>query len=134
MYSCEYLVLFVAVSWEGGLITLENRRSILKRIARFKRPLGGNSRIRRCFALLVSHSESPVLSRALLSMLTIHSSRTDRIRTILSYDKILVMSAGSVAEFDTPRNLFMKEDGIFRSMCGKSSIGLEDVDAAEKMR
>jgi ABC-type multidrug transport system fused ATPase/permease subunit len=44
------------------------------------------------------------------------------------------MAAGSVAEFDTPRNLFLKEDGIFRSMCQKSNIAIEDVDAAEKMR
>lgn len=56
-----------------------------------------------------------------------------RIRTILSYDRILVMNAGTVEEFDTPMNLFRKQDGAFRAMCEKSSITIEDVeDAAGK--
>jgi ATP-binding cassette, subfamily C (CFTR/MRP), member 1 len=45
------------------------------------------------------------------------------------------MSDGSVAEFDTPRNLFMREDGIFRNMCDQSNVRLEDIDiAAETTR
>ncbi|KAH8927801.1 P-loop containing nucleoside triphosphate hydrolase protein [Atractiella rhizophila] len=39
-----------------------------------------------------------------------------RLRTILSYDRILVMDKGEVAEFDSPENLFRKEDGIFRQV------------------
>ncbi|KAK9321278.1 P-loop containing nucleoside triphosphate hydrolase protein [Lipomyces orientalis] len=45
-----------------------------------------------------------------------------RLKTIINYDKILVLDAGTVAEFDTPWNLFQKEDSIFRSLCEKSSI------------
>lgn len=31
------------------------------------------------------------------------------------------MDAGRVAEFDTPKNLLLKPDGIFRSMCMKGA-------------
>ncbi|KAI0073467.1 ABC protein [Panus rudis PR-1116 ss-1] len=53
-----------------------------------------------------------------------------RLRTIISYDRILVMDAGTVAEFDSPLNLFMKEDSIFRGMCERSNISLEDIQKA----
>ncbi len=55
-----------------------------------------------------------------------------RLRTILGWDRILVMSQGEIAEFDTPRNLFLREEGIFRQMCVKSNISLEDVEAAAR--
>jgi ATP-binding cassette, subfamily C (CFTR/MRP), member 1 len=32
-----------------------------------------------------------------------------------------------VAEFDTPLNLFDKEDSIFRSMCVKAGLSREDI-------
>ncbi|KAG0304127.1 hypothetical protein BGZ98_005900 [Dissophora globulifera] len=44
-----------------------------------------------------------------------------RIRTIADFDRVLVMNAGEVAEFDKPLTLMTKEDGIFRSMCERSS-------------
>ncbi|KAH7105792.1 ABC protein [Auriculariales sp. MPI-PUGE-AT-0066] len=53
-----------------------------------------------------------------------------RLRTILSYDRILVLDAGRVKEFDTPSNLFMQEEGVFRSMCLGSNITQEDVEKA----
>ncbi|KAJ1771436.1 hypothetical protein LPJ74_002369 [Coemansia sp. RSA 1843] len=43
-----------------------------------------------------------------------------RLRTIIDYDRILVLDKGKVAEFDTPHNLLQNENGIFRSMCEKS--------------
>ncbi|KAJ2662234.1 hypothetical protein IWW48_001974 [Coemansia sp. RSA 1200] len=43
-----------------------------------------------------------------------------RLRTVIDYDKVLVLDNGRVAEFDTPHNLLQKEDGIFRSMCEKA--------------
>ncbi|KAJ2811983.1 hypothetical protein H4S07_001712 [Coemansia furcata] len=43
-----------------------------------------------------------------------------RLRTIIDYDRVLVLDKGKVAEFDTPWNLLQCEDGIFRSMCEKS--------------
>ncbi|KAJ2619936.1 hypothetical protein GGI26_005432 [Coemansia sp. RSA 1358] len=43
-----------------------------------------------------------------------------RLRTIIDYDRVLVLDKGKVAEFDTPYNLLQSKDGIFRSMCEKS--------------
>ncbi|KAF9973828.1 hypothetical protein BGZ73_002885 [Actinomortierella ambigua] len=44
-----------------------------------------------------------------------------RLRTIADYDKVLVMDAGVIAEYDKPLNLMRKEGGVFRSMCERSS-------------
>ncbi|PIA14757.1 hypothetical protein COEREDRAFT_93717 [Coemansia reversa NRRL 1564] len=40
-----------------------------------------------------------------------------RLRTVIDYDRILVLDKGKVAEFDTPHALLQRSDGIFRSMC-----------------
>ncbi|KZW00021.1 ABC protein [Exidia glandulosa HHB12029] len=53
-----------------------------------------------------------------------------RLRTILSYDRILVLDAGRVIEFDTPLNLFLREGGIFRSMCEGSGITSAEIEKA----
>ncbi|KAG2037723.1 P-loop containing nucleoside triphosphate hydrolase protein [Suillus americanus] len=53
-----------------------------------------------------------------------------RLRTIISYDRILVLDAGLVAEFDTPSNLFKIESGIFRGMCERSNISLKDIETS----
>ena len=72
----------------------------------------------------------------------------DRLRTIISYDRICVLDAGQIAvslfpfdlvhkisnsclfqEFDTPANLFALSDGIFRGMCDRSAITLDDIVA-----
>lgn len=45
-----------------------------------------------------------------------------RLNTILSYDKIMVLEKGEIAEFDEPLNLYHKPDGIFREMCEKAAI------------
>ena len=57
----------------------------------------------------------------------------DRLRTIISYDRICVMDNGNIAEFDTPDVLY-GQNGIFRGMCEHSSITLEDVCRARKER
>ncbi|GJJ77848.1 hypothetical protein EMPS_10207 [Entomortierella parvispora] len=44
-----------------------------------------------------------------------------RIRTIADFDRVLVMHAGEIAEYDTPFALMNREDGLFRSMCERSS-------------
>ncbi|KAH8915903.1 ABC transporter [Atractiella rhizophila] len=49
-----------------------------------------------------------------------------RIRTIIGYDKILVMDNGAVAEYDNPENLY-KQGGIFRSMCEQSQISIDEI-------
>ncbi|KAJ2025899.1 hypothetical protein IWW57_003219, partial [Coemansia sp. S610] len=43
-----------------------------------------------------------------------------RLRTIIDYDRVLVLDKGKVVEFDTPWNLLQLDGGIFRSMCKKS--------------
>ncbi|KAL1740116.1 P-loop containing nucleoside triphosphate hydrolase protein [Schizophyllum fasciatum] len=57
-----------------------------------------------------------------------------RLKTIIGYDRICVMDAGQIAEFDSPAALFEKQDGIFRSMCERSSITLDDIKMAAKSR
>ncbi|CCH41462.1 putative membrane protein [Wickerhamomyces ciferrii] len=48
-----------------------------------------------------------------------------RLKTILKYDRILVLDAGEISEFDTPINLFRK-NGVFTDMCQRS--GITEVD------
>ncbi|KAJ7591654.1 multidrug resistance-associated ABC transporter [Mycena floridula] len=50
-----------------------------------------------------------------------------RLNTIAYYDRILVMDAGKVAEFDTVLNLFDKETSIFRSLCDEAGLGRADI-------
>ncbi|KAJ7039618.1 ABC protein [Mycena alexandri] len=54
-----------------------------------------------------------------------------RLRTIISYDRILVLEAGKIAEFDTPLMLFNRPDSIFRVLCEKSNISLSDILRSE---
>jgi len=44
-----------------------------------------------------------------------------RLKTIIDYDRILVLDKGEIAEFDDPRVLLMKPGGMFREMCKKSA-------------
>src|SRR6266702_2497275 len=57
----------------------------------------------------------------------------DRLRTIISYDRICVLDNGKIAEFDVSEVLHA-QDGIFRGMCEHSSITLEDIRRARKER
>ncbi|KDQ16443.1 hypothetical protein BOTBODRAFT_186497 [Botryobasidium botryosum FD-172 SS1] len=43
-----------------------------------------------------------------------------RIRTVVDYDRLIILDKGVIVEFDTPRNLIEKEGGVFRDMCLKS--------------
>ncbi|KAJ2025563.1 hypothetical protein IWW57_003332, partial [Coemansia sp. S610] len=43
-----------------------------------------------------------------------------RLRTIIDYDRVLVLDNGQIVEFDSPSSLLQKESGIFKSMCEKS--------------
>ncbi|KAG2140137.1 ABC protein [Suillus clintonianus] len=56
-----------------------------------------------------------------------------RLRTIISYDQILVLDAGLVAEFDTPSNLFRMDNGLFRGMCERSNISLKDIETSRQV-
>ncbi|KAF2112460.1 ABC multidrug transporter-like protein [Lophiotrema nucula] len=48
-----------------------------------------------------------------------------RLKTIIGYDRICVMDAGTIAELDTPINLY-DAGGIFKGMCDRSGIRRED--------
>lgn len=52
-----------------------------------------------------------------------------RLRTVLSYDRVIVLDEGRVAEIGPPRQLFTKETkGLFRALCDQSAIMLEDFE------
>ncbi|KAM7195265.1 P-loop containing nucleoside triphosphate hydrolase protein [Rhypophila sp. PSN 637] len=53
-----------------------------------------------------------------------------RLRTIIGYDRICVMDKGRIAEMDTPLELWKNEGGIFRGMCDRSGIRVEDIKSA----
>ncbi|KAK7024232.1 hypothetical protein VNI00_016449 [Paramarasmius palmivorus] len=55
-----------------------------------------------------------------------------RLRTIIGYDRICVLDAGQVKEFDSPENLWSKEGGVFRGMCERSGISLADIKMASE--
>lgn len=55
-----------------------------------------------------------------------------RLRTILEYDRIVVMAAGNIAEVDTPIKLY-RQRGIFHGMCERSSISEADIIAVSKL-
>ncbi|TRM64247.1 P-loop containing nucleoside triphosphate hydrolase protein [Schizophyllum amplum] len=61
----------------------------------------------------------------LYKLLTRH---VDRLRTIISYDRILVMDAGHIKEFDTPLNLYHRQNSLFRSLCEGSNITAADIE------
>jgi ATP-binding cassette subfamily C (CFTR/MRP) protein 1 len=48
-----------------------------------------------------------------------------RLKTIITYDRICVMDAGTIAELDTPLRLYDAR-GVFRGMCDRSGIRRED--------
>ncbi|KAI0050163.1 multidrug resistance-associated ABC transporter [Auriscalpium vulgare] len=54
-----------------------------------------------------------------------------RLKTVIDYDRLIILDKGSIAEFDTPWNLIRKEDGIFRSMCQNSGTFAELEQAAK---
>jgi ATP-binding cassette subfamily C (CFTR/MRP) protein 1 len=49
-----------------------------------------------------------------------------RLRTIISWHRILVMDNGEIAEFDEPLMLY-DQQGIFRGMCEQSAITREEI-------
>jgi len=56
-----------------------------------------------------------------------------RLRTIISYDRICVLDNGKIAEFGVPEDLYA-QDRIFRGMCERSGISLEDIRLAQNER
>ncbi|KAK7204872.1 putative ABC bile acid transporter [Myxozyma melibiosi] len=54
-----------------------------------------------------------------------------RLRSVIDYDKILVLDAGMIKEYDSPHALLQIPDSIFRSMC-ESSGELEALEVLAK--
>ncbi|KAL1410097.1 hypothetical protein Q8F55_004100 [Vanrija albida] len=54
-----------------------------------------------------------------------------RLRTIISWDRILVMNAGEIEDFGTPLDLF-DAGGLFRTLCERSHISREEITRARK--
>ncbi|KAL0952989.1 hypothetical protein HGRIS_007200 [Hohenbuehelia grisea] len=54
-----------------------------------------------------------------------------RLRTVIDYDRLIILDQGKIAEFDTPLTLLRKKDGIFRNMCLKSGSFAELEAAAQ---
>lgn len=54
-----------------------------------------------------------------------------RLRTIIDYDRVIVLDEGKLSEYDTPYNLLFNntENGIFKSMCEKSG----EIDILKEM-
>ncbi|KAG9127510.1 hypothetical protein FRC07_012919 [Ceratobasidium sp. 392] len=55
-----------------------------------------------------------------------------RLQTIIGYDRICVIDAGKVVEFNTPARLYQQEGSIFRGMCNRSGISLSDIENASR--
>jgi ATP-binding cassette, subfamily C (CFTR/MRP), member 1 len=47
-----------------------------------------------------------------------------RLNTILDYDRILVMDAGQVAEFDSPSALLTRPQSLFFQLAKQAGVGL----------
>ena len=44
-----------------------------------------------------------------------------RLQTIMKADKILVLDAGKLVEFDSPSNLLKKDAGLFKALVDESN-------------
>ena len=55
-----------------------------------------------------------------------------RLRTIISWDRVLVMDEGNIAEFNVPLRLY-DMDGIFRGMCNQSGITRDEIVRASRV-
>lgn len=45
-----------------------------------------------------------------------------RLNTIIDSDRILVLDAGFIVEFDTPQTLYQKVDGTFRKLFDETGL------------
>lgn len=55
-------------------------------------------------------------------------------RTVMDYDRILVLEKGELVEYGSPLELIGNESGLFHSMCQETGEMRELVDIAESKR
>lgn len=55
-----------------------------------------------------------------------------RLKTIINYDRICVMDQGRIAELGPPQELYALQGGIFRGMCERSGITLDEIWRAQR--
>lgn len=48
-----------------------------------------------------------------------------RLNTIIDSDRVLVLDAGKIAEFDTPRKLYKNPEGIFKKLFDESGLNFD---------
>lgn len=48
------------------------------------------------------------------------TAAADRLRTIITFNKVLVLDHGVVLEYDTPAALLSRDDSAFSALCRKS--------------
>jgi ABC-type multidrug transport system fused ATPase/permease subunit len=75
--------------------------------------------------VLTSDSRHISIGKVLTRAFFCRFSVAHRLRTVIDYDKLIVLDKGIIAEIDTPWNLIQKEDGIFRNMAMKSGMFAE---------
>ncbi|KAJ7054740.1 hypothetical protein C8F01DRAFT_1374331 [Mycena amicta] len=56
-----------------------------------------------------------------------------RLKTVIDYDRLLLLDKGKVVEFDTPYKLIQKKDGIFRGMCLKTGY-FDELESAARAK
>ncbi|CAE6471481.1 unnamed protein product [Rhizoctonia solani] len=54
-----------------------------------------------------------------------------RLRTIINYDRVVVMDQGQIVEVGTPLELVLNDGGIFRSMCDQSGIDAHEIASSK---
>jgi ATP-binding cassette subfamily C (CFTR/MRP) protein 1 len=96
--------------------------SMWRLIQRSKRPQRQNSRIGHSFALLIGSTPSV---RSVFLQDFVHKVPYHLLTVY--YDRVLVLDAGRVAEYDTPLALFDNEDSIFRSLCREAGLNRADI-------
>lgn len=71
-------------------------------------------------------------------MMTLFANKTvisiaHRLKSVLAFDRIVVMDAGRAVEVGSPVELWDQEEGIFRSMCTQSGISREMITKAVRV-
>ncbi|KAI9658804.1 MAG: hypothetical protein M1831_003830 [Alyxoria varia] len=51
-----------------------------------------------------------------------------RLRTVLGYDRVVVMDSGGIVECGEPWELWQREDGVFRGMCERGGVRERDFE------